>query len=165
MVDIEGGGGDGWLLVQLVFVVHRGLIAECAVAPHAVVEGFDIVQDRQPCLMPCGEAAAADESGLERAPEAFQVGVVLPVGAAAHARGDAVQFQHPAVVLAGVLHAAVAVMEQARGQFASRDGLPQRGFGQAGLQMSGRGRADDAAAAKVEHAGDVEPAFLGPDIM
>ena len=57
------------MLVQVVLIVHRGLIAESAVEPHAVVEGFDIVEDGQPGLAPGGEAVAGDEFGLEGAPE------------------------------------------------------------------------------------------------
>ena len=103
-------------------------------------------------------------SALRVPQKAFHVGVVVAVGAAAHARGDAAFLQQRGVAFAGVLNAAVAVVEQPGGGAAAVDGLRQGGLGQAGFQVFGTRQAEDAAAAKVEHSGHVEPAFLGPDI-
>ena len=77
------------MLVPVILIAHRGLIAECIVELHAVVEGFEVIEDNQPVLVPRGEAVAGDKFGFESASIALRVGVVEIVGTAAHARGDA----------------------------------------------------------------------------
>ena len=48
------------VLVELGFKVHRGLVAERAVEPRAVVKDFDPFEDRRARLCARGEVAAMD---------------------------------------------------------------------------------------------------------
>src|SRR5208282_4639992 len=58
--------------------------------------------------------------GFERLHEAFGLGVVVGVGEAAHAGGDLARRKTLGVVAAGVLHAAVGVVDQAFGSRIAR---------------------------------------------
>src|SRR3712207_8660892 len=64
--------GPGHLLVSL----GRGQEAARRVVAPAVVEGFDVLEDRAPCRRPGREAGAVDELVLERAEEALHRRVV-----------------------------------------------------------------------------------------
>lgn len=74
------------VLVEFGLKVHRGLIAEGAVEPHAVVKRL---RSSQRGLVPRREVPLADEFTFEGAPEAFHGGVVITVAFAAHAGNDA----------------------------------------------------------------------------
>ena len=80
--------------------------------PLAVVEGFDVIEDRARRLGAAGEGASVHEFFFERAPEALHRGVVVAVASAAHARRHVPGGQMLAVRLAGVLATAVGVVEQ-----------------------------------------------------
>ena len=69
-MDTEGLRG-WWLLVQFVLVVHRGLIAEGAVEPHAVVEGFDVIEVRELTEKAIRRGAFLSVADLEAAIHAF----------------------------------------------------------------------------------------------
>ena len=71
------------------FEGHRGFEAQSAVEPHRVVEGLDVVKNHGPSLSTGGWDAGAKAFGLQRGPERFHGGVVVAVGRAAHAGGDA----------------------------------------------------------------------------
>lgn len=98
-----------------VFEGHRGLEVQGAVEPHGVVEGFDVVKDHGSCLGSGAWHSGAKAFGLQRCPERLHGGVVVAVGTAAHAGGDAAQLQTFAELGAGVLAATVAVVQQAFG--------------------------------------------------
>ena len=129
--------------------------------PHAVVEDLDVAENRAFCFGTGGEDAPVDEFGFQRGPEALHFGVVVAVACPTHPRSDTVGAQKLAVRLAGVLAATVGVVEQpARGPL--RLDRPLEGAGdQSGGHRVVRRPADDLAAARSEHARDVEPAFPG----
>ncbi len=89
--------------------------AQGAVEAHGIVEGFDVVEDHGAGLGSCGRDGGAEAFGFQGGPEGLHGGVVVAVGSAAHARGDAAQFQASAEVCAGILAAAIAVMKQSAG--------------------------------------------------
>ena len=99
--------------------------------------------------------------GLERAEEALDDAVVPAIARAAHARPHPVLPQDGLVALAGVLHAAVGVMQHAAADRASCERLPQRGEREGGVCRV-RGPAHDAARGQVEQHREVEPAFGRP---
>ena len=87
---------------------------------------------------------AVDLLGFERMHEALGLGVVLRRSRATHAGVGADLAQAQGVVAAGVLHAAVGMMDQVLQRTATRgDGLVERLERQAGLQMIGERPADD----------------------
>jgi len=102
------------VFVDLVFKVHRGLIAERAVEPHPVVKDFDPVEDGSVGLGPRGEVPTMDQFAFQGAPEAFHGGVVVTVGAAVHAANRSGLGQRLPVSLTSVLNAPVGVMQQPR---------------------------------------------------
>jgi len=81
------------------------------VPPDAVVEDFDVIEDRGAGLGPGGEGSSVYELVLEGAPEGFHDGVVVAVGLAAHGRSYVVVVQHGTIGGAGVLDASIGVME------------------------------------------------------
>jgi hypothetical protein len=66
------------------------------------------------------------EFGLDGSEAGFHEGVVVAVGGAAHALSAVGAAEDGSIVVAGVLPAAVAVMNETRRRLAQRDGLLQR---------------------------------------
>ena len=87
-------------------------ISDGGVASGAVVENFDVVEDRELGLVASLKVGSVDQLVLERVPEALGGGVVVAAAAAAHAGDHAVGGERVAVVLAGVLAAAIAVVDE-----------------------------------------------------
>ena len=86
---------------------------------------------------------AVDLLGLERLHEAFGFGVVLGRAGAAHAGMGADLRQAQGVVAAGVLHAAIGVVDQVLERYSARlDRFVERVDGQARLQMIGENYGD-----------------------
>ena len=74
--------GYSWLVDPFVF--HRRAIAQSAVEPFWVIEGFDVIEDGQLGLVVSLELLAMERFGFEGAPERFHVGVVVTVAFATH---------------------------------------------------------------------------------
>ena len=77
----------------------------------AVLEYFQVFEQGQAGLVPRGVSVVVNQFGLKHAEEAFDDGVVVAVAGAAHAALDAVAGQQRLVLVAGKLHAPVAVMQ------------------------------------------------------
>src|SRR3954454_15009215 len=90
----------------------RGAIADGRMQTLPIVEDFDVFEHGRPRLLAGAEAELVDVLRLERGEEALHRRVVQAVAAAAHGLRDAVPLQHRAIRLGGVLHAAVAVVDQ-----------------------------------------------------
>lgn len=82
--------------------------------PLAILEHLDVLEHRRAGLGLGAEVLVVDHLGLQFAPERLDHRVVITVARAAHARLDAVVIQQLAVAAAGVLHAAVGVMQKTR---------------------------------------------------
>ncbi len=80
--------------------------------PAAIVEHLDEIEDRGPRFLSCGEALLMQPFALQRREVTFSHGVVKARAGPAHAYRNLVTSQHTSVGLAGVLAAAVAVMDQ-----------------------------------------------------
>ncbi|KAI4159322.1 MAG: hypothetical protein LQ342_006645 [Letrouitia transgressa] len=150
-------------LERLGFVFHGGFIAEGAVEPPPVVEDFDVVEEGRARLGAGVKEALAEEFGLQRGPKALHVGVVVAVRPPAHARNGPVGMEEGTVGVAGVLAAAVGVVQEAGSRLAPGGGLGE------GARDQGRGHdlvggpAHHLATVKVEDPGQVEPALGGGD--
>lgn len=88
----------------------------------AVVEGFDVIEDVGLGLAAGEEVTAVDQFQFEGAPEGFHEGVVVAVAFPAHGGDQAGLGQGGAIVVCGVLDAAIGVTEQVFGCVA----VPQR---------------------------------------
>lgn len=101
------------MLVVLVFEVHRGEITERAVDPHPVISDFDGLEEEASGLFPIQEDGLIEELVFESAPERFDRGIIIAVGPAAHARKDTGLFELSSIFSAGVLTAAIGMMNEA----------------------------------------------------
>ncbi len=148
----------------LVFVVRRGAVAQGTVEALAVVEGFDVVKEGLPGLLPGGEAGAVNQFEFKGAPKGFHGGIVVAIGRAAHGghglrpRDGLAKFQ------TGVLDPAIGVKEQAWCRLAMAQGHVPSGLDQGGVNVLAHGPADDAAAVEVQQSGQIEPAFAGVNV-
>src|SRR5215218_9545212 len=90
----------------------RGAVADARVQTLPIVEDFDVLEHGRPRRLAGAEADLVDVLRLERGEEALHGRVIEAVAAPAHGLRDAVPLQHRPVGLGGVLHAAVAVVNQ-----------------------------------------------------
>src|SRR5271156_5044459 len=66
-----------------------------------------------------------------------------------------------AIVVTGVLHAAIGMKDQAGGRLTMSQGHAPSGQDQFGVDVFAHGPAGEPAAVKVQDAGQIEPAFVG----
>src|SRR2546422_416104 len=78
-----------------------------------IVEGLEVIEELTARRGPRGPGRVVDELDLQRGEEALGDGVVPAVAPPAHAADDPVLRQPPLVVAAGVLTAAIRMMQQA----------------------------------------------------
>lgn len=130
---------------------------------HGVVEGFDVVEDHEMSLGSCGWDGGAEALGFQGSPKGLHGGVIVAVALAAHALGDLAKAEALAEGGAGILAAAVAVVEQVcesgrrtclEGAF---KGLSRQFGGETGVGAP----ANDTSAEEVQLSGQVEEAFGG----
>ena len=137
-------------------------------APLPVVVFFDVVEKivgrfgaRRVAAARLGQPHAfAFVGGVE----AFHRGVVIRIARPAHARGQPGGGEFGAILAAGVLHPAIAVVQHPRWRSAVLHGHLQRPRGQPGVQGFAGRPADDAAAPQIQHHRHIQPAFGRPHI-
>jgi hypothetical protein len=134
------------------------------VEPGAVIEPFDESKDFCLCLGAGGELAAIDELEFERAPERFHGGIVVAIGFAAHGSQRPVLLQALAELGAGILAASIRMEQELSGRRAPEQGHLPTGQDQRSVEVRTHRPADDFAAIKIHHAGQVEPAFASGDV-
>lgn len=126
--------------------------------PFSVIEPFDIFKDF-PSGLGLGLEAFNPDLAFEDAPERFHGGVVVAIAGSAHAGDEACLFESLVIFEAGVLAAAIGVMDHRASGFARSNGAikgleRERSF-EVILQMP----ADDFAAGEVHDSGEIKPAF------
>src|SRR3954462_11597640 len=92
---------------------------------------------------------------LEGSEEAFHGGVVPAVALATHAGCDSVATKDPLVVVAGILHPAVGVVDEAGGWFPSGDGFFQYLAARGSIKALAGSPANHPARMEVENATQV----------
>src|ERR1700735_4764237 len=131
-------------LSEFVFELNGRLIADRGMQSAGIVDVVDEGADLVLGVLAAAITLSVDLLGFERMHEALGLGVVLRRSRAAHAGVGADLAQAQGVVAAGVLHAAVGMMDQVLQRTATRgDGLVERLKRQAGLQMIGERPAHD----------------------
>ena len=144
--------------------------------PLGVVDVGDEVVDAGPGVVDGLEGSGVELLGLEGLHEALGLGVVEGVARPRHADGDVVVGEALAVGEAGVLHAAVGVMDEAApGRLARLERLVEGGHGERRAETAAEGPAHGLAREGVEdhreigegagemHIGDVgDPDLVGP---
>ena len=71
------------------FKVDRALVVKTGVKSGAVIEGFDVIEDRSTSLGEAVEAMMVDELIFEAAKERLNKGVVVTVAFSTHGSGQA----------------------------------------------------------------------------
>ena len=99
-------------------------------APSAIVEGFDVIKGEEFGFASGGRDIAAEAFGLEGGDKALSERIVIGIGSAAHAGGDVVEAESLLESGAGVLHAAITVMNEPRDGPVERDGAFESARGQ-----------------------------------
>ena len=102
-------GAGGWL-VEAGLVLSGCHVGECRVPPLPVVVHLDVVEQCQAGVFPRGIGLVMNQFGLEGPEKTLDDGVVVSVARATHAGNQAVFGQQALVIIARVLHAAVAVV-------------------------------------------------------
>ena len=69
------------------FKVDRALVVKTGVKSDAVIEGFDVIEDRSTSLGEAVEAMMVDELVFEAAKERLNKGIVVTVASPAHRSG------------------------------------------------------------------------------
>jgi hypothetical protein len=88
-------------------------VSNRAVKPDAVVENFDVFEDRVFGFASDGERPTVHELDLQRVPKAFDHRVILAISTSTHAGCDAILVERMAIGCARVLASTIAVMDQA----------------------------------------------------
>lgn len=100
-------------MAEFGFELGRRLVSERGVQALDVVDGIDEPADVVSCVLDRRVGFTVHLFGLERLHEAFGLGVIVRVGDTAHADGDRPRRQARQIVDAGVLDAAIGVVDQA----------------------------------------------------
>src|SRR5665213_4113181 len=82
-------------------------------APGSVVEALDVGKDIALGFSAGGVLPVMHALGLERVEETFHRRVVVAVALAAHRGGDSTDGQSRPIVMGGILHASIGMMDQA----------------------------------------------------
>jgi hypothetical protein len=69
------------------FKIDWGLVGKTGVESGAVIEDFDVVEDRSASLGECGEAVMIDQFVFEAAKEAFDKSIIVAVAFSTHRSG------------------------------------------------------------------------------
>jgi len=102
--------------------------------------------------------------GLEGAKEAFHDRIVVTVAAPAHTALQTMILEKLLVLIAGVLYAAIAMMQQRPRRCTLQEGCLQGLADQVRSQMIRRGPADDLSRAEIDHGRQVQPALFDRDV-
>lgn len=148
-----------------VFESDWGEKAEGGVPADGIIEGFDVVEDHGFCLRAGGWDLVLEAFGFEGSPEGFSGSVVVAVGSAAHALGDAEGLEGSGEESAGVLRALVTVMDEVVEPAWSVGGCALKSFeNQSCFHVIGGGPADHSTAEEVDLGGEKKPPLLSGNV-
>src|SRR3989449_590815 len=125
--------------------------------PLPVVEDLEVIEQLGARRRPRGPRRVVDELDLQRREETLGHGVVPTIAPAAHAAHDPVLGQDALVVAAGVLTAAIGMMEQPLRRAPARQGHPERVEREVVRDALVHRPADGEARTEIEDHRQVEP--------
>src|SRR5262249_55238560 len=125
----------------------------------AIVEGFDVLEDRGPRLHAGIEREVIQPLGFQRVEETLDGRVVVAVAGTAHAADDPVAIEPVLILGARVRAATIAVVDQAPRRTAQTKGLVKGIQGESLRRAGCSGPPDHAAGARIEEDGKEEPAL------
>src|SRR2546426_1828385 len=135
----------------------RAEIAERRMSPLPVVEDLKVIEQLGARRRPRGPRRVVHELDLQRREETLSHGIVPAIAAAAHAAHDSVLGQDALVVAAGVLTAAIGMMEQPLRRAPARQGHPERVEREVVRDALVHRPADGEARTEIEDHRQVEP--------
>jgi len=113
--------------------------------PGSIVEAFDEGKNIAFGLCSCRVFPVMDELGLKGVEEALHRGIIVAVSLAAHRGLDSDRLQARAIVVCGVLDAAIGMVDEPVSRPLPLEGHGQRRGGKLGTQVIAHGPADDLA--------------------
>ena len=147
----------------MAFKVRWTEIAQSGMPPDAVIKPHDITEYLGACLVKSGKDLIGAFAFKSR-PETFHRGVIQAVAGAAHAGDDVMVAQVLSVSVAGVLAAAVGMMEQIRWWAAVCDRHVECGFHQFSTEVIRHRHPDNLSGEHVHDPGEIKIALLGFDV-
>ena len=151
-------------LAESGFELNGWFIAEGGVEPLAVVGFFEEAADVGAGVFDGLVVFGVDLLFLERLHEALGFGVVIGIACSAHAGGDGVVCKSLGIVVAGVLDAAVGMVDEALGLWLAVLDRHVEGLeGQRGAQVVFEGPSHHAAGEGVEDDGEIGEGFAEMD--
>ena len=140
------------------------MIIQRAVQPPTIVECLHVIEEGPVDLCRSEPRLAVNELGFKRAEERFHAGVVVAVARRAHAGEHLMVLEQLAIIGAGILAAAVGMVQEARRRSAPAQSALERLLDERSFEVVSRGPAHDLAAAQVHDGGQIKPALIGLDI-
>src|SRR5208283_4503579 len=126
-----------------------------------IVISFDVSEQVMPGSFPGWIASVVHEFSFDSAEAAFHRGVVPTISLAAHRLDHPGFIEDLSVISGSILAAAIGMMDQARRRILPLDGHGQCCDRQFRPHVIAHRPADDLPGEKIEHDGQIEPAFGG----
>ena len=123
----------------------------------SVVEGFDVVEDCQACVLLGFEWLGDAHFGFECCPEGFHGSVVVAIALPAHAALNIVQFEALSELPACILAASVGMHDELFARFVACDGLIECVDDEFGFECVEQGPAFDGTRGQVHECRQVRP--------
>ena len=146
------------------FEVEGTSITQRRMTACRIIEPFDVPNDVLLGRSPRRVGGARDQFGFERGKETFHGRIIVTVVRTAQTGHQTVSREDVLISDAGVLTAAISMMQQARGGPATSQGHVQRGLHQVRRHRLRESPADNAARIQIEHCGQIQPALTRRDI-
>ena len=149
---------------SLLCLLFRGQISNRGMEAATIVPAFDVLEHIGARLVTGQVVSLFDEFPFQRRIEALHWGVVPAVALAAHRAKHVVLTEPTAIVMSGILHAAIRMMHQPASGPLPCNRHVERSQCQIVAEVLGHRPADHTAREEVEHDAQVEPPLRGPDI-
>src|SRR3954471_5828454 len=127
----------------------RGSVSQGRVQALPIVKYLDVLERRGPRLRAGAEPGLMNALRLERGEEALHGRIIQAIAASAHRLLDAMPLQHRPIRPSGVLHAAVAMMNEPPRRLAALESHDQGVDAEDRLEMRSHGPADDLARGQI----------------
>src|SRR4051795_596088 len=139
----------------------RGSVAQGRVQALPIVKHLDVLEHRGPRLRAGAEPGLMNALRLERGEEALHGRIVQAIAASAHRGLDAMSLQHRPIRPSGVLHAAVAMMNEPPRRLAALESHDQGVDAESRLEMLRHRPAHDLARGQILDGRQVQKALIG----
>src|SRR5918911_1888558 len=130
----------------------------------SVIPNFDVLEDSIAGLGPSGPAMTIEQFPAQRGEETFGHRIVITVSTPAHARHELVSGQQFAVIVGGILHAPIGMVQQPWLGTLALHGHAQGGDAEFCIQRFTHGPTDYHTITQVNQYGQIQPTFHGSNV-